>query len=366
MKSNLWLIDAHCDAFEMRNFLGHDFDLSYGKYLLSGEIKHFLTHAFNVRFSPHASNNYHVTFRRLAKGNVGALFLNVSDYDILSGSKMIDAAYTLVNKYPKKVAICHYAKDIEQAVKNNKLALILTAEGPLVFQGKTHLLRNWHRLGIQIVNLSHGEGVNGLTKDAKIIHKHMLSLASTSAWQISTSSERFMSSAKRDKLYKKEKGLSPVGKIMLKEMEKLKMICDLSHANDAAFWETLENTHVKVCATHSNCASLCGHTRNLTDNMMKSLAKRNGVMGLCFYGKFIDEFKPTLHRFLNHILHALSIMGEDHVGIGTDFDGVEPGTFMAIQHPGRMNELWETLDKVGVTAKVMAKIAHGNFLRLMA
>lgn len=106
-------------------------------------------------------------------------------------------------------------------------------------------------------------------------------------------------------------------------------------------------------------------TRNLTDEMMQALARRNGVMGLCFYGEFIDEYKPTLACFVEHVLHALSIMGENHVGIGGDFDGVQPGAFMAIPHPGRMHELWEALDKAGVRLNVMKKIAHENFLRLM-
>jgi membrane dipeptidase len=362
-KNNLWLLDAHCDAFEMRNFLRHDFDLTKKRYLLSPEIKHFLSKTFKAKLSV---NDYHVTLKRLTKGIVKALFLNVSDFDYLAGSKMIDAAYSLVNKYPKKIVICCDAKEIKQAVKNDKIAIILVAEGPLVFQGKVHLLRNWHRLGIQVVNLSHGEGAEGLTKDAQIIYKHQSSLASTCAWQISTSYEKIISFRERNQLYKKQKGLSQIGKTMLNEMEQLGMICDLSHANDAAFWEALENTNVKVCATHSNCASLCNHTRNLTNDMMRALAKRNGVMGLCFYGNFIDENKPTLNRFIEHVLHALSIMGENHVGIGTDFDGVEPGVFMAIPHPGRMNELWEALDKVGINLKIMKKIAHENFLQLMA
>jgi membrane dipeptidase len=152
---------------------------------------------------------------------------------------------------------------------------------------------------------------------------------------------------------------------MLKEMQKLNIICDLSHANDAAFWEIIETTPNKICATHSNCAMLCSHARNLTDEMMQALAKRDGVMGLVFYGKFIDENKPSLERFVQHILHALEIMGPDHVGIGSDFDGVEPGAFMAISHPEKINDLWEALDKAGINAEIMRKIAHENFLRLI-
>lgn len=297
---------------------------------------------------------------------MNALFLNVSDYDFLASSKMIDAVYDLKDKYPEKIAICRHKRDINQAINESKLAIILVAEGPMVFQGKVDLLCNWHRLGIQVANLSHGEGTEGFTKNARIIYKHLLPLAPTSAWQTSTSSDKFMSHTARSKLYQKEKGLSLIGKQMLKEMGKLGMLCDLSHANDAAFWEVLENNQVKVCVTHSNCASLCSHTRNLTDEMMKALAERNGVMGLCFYGNFICEHKPSLARFVDHVLHALSIVGEDHVGIGTDFDGVQQGAFMAIPHPGKMNELWEALGKVGVNLKTISKIAHGNFLRLMA
>lgn len=98
--------------------------------------------------------------------------------------------------------------------------------------------------------------------------------------------------------------------------------------------------------------------------MMKALAARGGVMGLCFYGSFIDKKHPSLQRFVEHILHALTIMGEDHIGIGSDFDGVQLDAFMAILHPGRMNDLWEALDKVGVKHSTLCKIAHGNFLRI--
>jgi membrane dipeptidase len=98
---------------------------------------------------------------------------------------------------------------------------------------------------------------------------------------------------------------------------------------------------------------------------MKALAARGGVMGLCFYGSFIGEQNPSLELFIEHILHALEIMGPDYVGIGGDFDGVEPGAFMAIPHPGKMDKLWEGLDKAGLDKKTIIKIAHKNFLRLL-
>ena len=152
---------------------------------------------------------------------------------------------------------------------------------------------------------------------------------------------------------------------MLRKMEQLGMLCDLSHANDAAFWQALEFSSGKFCATHSNCAALCGHARNLTDDMMKALAERGGVMGLCFFGEFVAEEQPSLDLFVRHVLHALEIMGEDHVGIGSDYDGVPPDAFMAIAHPGEMDRLWQALIAAGVKESTIIKIAHDNFMRLI-
>jgi membrane dipeptidase len=88
-------------------------------------------------------------------------------------------------------------------------------------------------------------------------------------------------------------------------------------------------------------------------------------MGPCFYGKFIAEKKPTLDRYVDHLLHALEVMGPDHVGIGTDFDGVSEGAYMAIPDPSRLDRLWAALDRRGVDRPTQRKIAHDNFLRLL-
>jgi membrane dipeptidase len=121
----------------------------------------------------------------------------------------------------------------------------------------------------------------------------------------------------------------------------------------------------KFCCTHSNCAALCSHTRNLTDVMMEALADRNGVMGICYYGEFIDEHNPSLERYAGHVVHALDVMGSCHVGIGSDYDGVPPDAFMAIPHPGHTGELWTALADAGIKAATLKKIAHENFLRLL-
>ena len=365
MTRKLWLLDAHCDSFEMRNFLKHEFDLSKSKLFIQKTVLNFLNDSFKTEFPAKTVNNYHVTFSRLATGHVKVLFLNIGDYDFLSSSKMLNAAYELVNKYPHKIVIGRNKNEILRSIQQNKLILVLSVEGPIIFQGQIDLMEHWHRLGVRVINLSHGEGTQGFAHNAKIIYKELEQTALHCSLQVTTSAECYMSSEAREKLRSKERGLSEFGKRMLNKMERLNILCDLSHANDAAFWETLETTSGKVCVTHSNCSSLCPHTRNLTDAMMTALAEHNGVMGLCFYGPYISEHKPSLKLFVEHVLHALSVMGPDHVGIGSDFDGVQPGAFMAIPHPGHINDLWEALDKAGVNQKTLKKIAHENFLRLM-
>lgn len=362
----LWLLDAHCDSFEMRNFLEHDFNLGKGNYKLSPTIRNFLKNVFKTSLPSSAKHAYHVTFSRLQQGGVRSLFLNIGDYELLQSSFKLDAAYELVRKFPTKVLICNNAKEIYNTVKLGKLALLLTVEDPCLFQGQVALLKHWNRLGVKVVSLTHGEGSQGLTKYPRLIYKKTGKQLRQYAWQISTSSECYLSSAARSSLYKKEKGLNKIGKQMLQAMTACNIVCDLAHANDRSFWETLETTTGKVCVTHANCAALCGHTRNLTNEMMRALAQRGGVMGLCFYGNFIDKNKPSLLRYVDHILHALSIMGPNKVGIGTDYDGVPPDAFMAIPHPARMQDLWEALDKAGVDQETMQKIAHENFLNLIA
>lgn len=364
-KNKFWLFDAHCDVFERHNFFGHNLNLAKNKAPIAQPIREFIQKSFGMSLSKNYIHDYHVTLSRLHRGNVGALFLNVGDFDLLQSSKMLNGAHKLSTNHPNKISLCNEYNEILTAIKTNKIAIVLAVEGPTIFNEQIDLLCNWHRLGVKVISASHGEGTEGLTHDAKLIYKHIQKQIQQSALQITTSSECYMSLTARKQLYKKERGLSPFGKLAIKEMERLNIICDLAHASDATFWEVLEKSAVKVCATHSNCAALCHHTRNLTDDMMKALAARQGVMGLCFYGNFINAKKPSLSAFVEHVLHALAIMGPDYVGIGTDYDGVEPGSFMAIPNPAHMNDLWEALDKAGVNQKTMQKIAHGNFLELL-
>jgi microsomal dipeptidase-like Zn-dependent dipeptidase len=247
----------------------------------------------------------------------------------------------------------------------------MACEGSFLFLERLDLLRNWHRLGVRVVTLTHGEGQEDLGWFAKtaLAKDSLIQAGSIPALQVTPSRDEYMEAGAREELRKKEKGLTSFGRSAVEEMIRLGMACDLSHANDATFWDALnlaeETGTGKFCCTHSNCAALCNHTRNLTDAMMEALSDRNGVMGICFYGEFIDEHSLSLERYAEHVLHALDVMGPDHVGIGSDYDGVPPDAFMAVSHPGHMNELWTALADAGIQAATLRKIAHKNFLKLL-
>jgi membrane dipeptidase len=350
--SEIWTLDAHCDTLYMRVFLGGE--------RAPEELRGVDPEDF-----------FRVTLPRLKEGRVGCLFLNVGDIGLLTSSAIIDYLYTGAWGGAGEVSVCRDAGEVYRTVQSGKLAAVMACEGSFLFLERLDLLRNWHRLGVRVASITHGEGQEALGWFANmaLARDSMIRAGSSAATQVTPSRDEYMEPELREGLRKKEKGLTAFGRLAVEEMMRLGMVCDLSHSNDATFWDALkladETGGGKFCCTHGNCAALCNHTRNLTDTMMEALATHGGVMGICFFGEFIDEHNPSLERYIGHVVHALDVMGPDHVGIGSDYDGVPPGAFMAIPHPGLMNELWTALCDAGVQKATIRKIAHKNFLRLL-
>jgi len=349
---DLWTLDAHCDTWYMQEFLrGAN---------LPPELRGVDPAAF-----------FRVTRPRLQEGNVRCLFLNAGDISLLTSSAIIDTLHLQAGTPEAECSICHDAGEVLRTVRSGRLAVVMACESSFLFLGRLDLLRNWHRLGVRVTNITHGEGQEGLGWFAQtaLAKDSLIQTGSSPALQGTLSRDAYMEPALREKLWKSEKGLTSFGISAVEEMMRLGIVCDLSHANDATFRDALalgeEQGQGRFCCTHSNCAALCTHTRNLTDAMMESLADHGGVMGICFYGEFIDEHAPSLGRCVDHVLHALDVMGPDHVGIGSDYDGVPPGANMAVPHPGRMDDLWTALRDAGVPGATLQKIAHENFLRLL-
>lgn len=206
---------------------------------------------------------------------------------------------------------------------------------------------------------------------------------------------------------KKWGGLSPFGKEVVAEMNRLGMLVDVSHVSDDTFYDVLEYSTRPVVATHSCCRALCDHPRNMTDDMIRALTEKGGVIQINFYPVFLDptfagkmvaiaekgetieaEFiadpadqlkraawnriqdelqaldRPSYKSIADHIDHVVSLVGIDHVGIGSDYDGIEV-TPDGMEDISMMPVLFDELRSRGYSEKDLAKIAGENFFRIL-
>lgn len=160
-------------------------------------------------------------------------------------------------------------------------------------------------------------------------------------------------------------GLKPFGIEVIKRMNKLGMVIDVSHLSDGGFWDVIEHSTKPVVASHSNVRALCSHPRNLTDEMIKALAQKGGVAGVNFYPYFLHKSgKATVADIANHTWHLYQVGGEDVVAFGTDFDGFDDGE-LDIAHMGEMNLVYDAIKKRGFSERQIDKILNGNILRVL-
>jgi len=316
------ILDAHCDSLVLRWSRGDPMDLA------------------------HVDPAYQVDLPRLRQGGMNCLFTYVGDNDLALSSVLVDAVYEMCRTHPDDFTLCTTRSEVSRAPTQSQIAIVMTVEGLAMLDENLAHLRNWHRLGVRVANITHGGG-------------------GRPELQVDPSTFDFIGPAERETLRRQSKGLTPFGRQALAEMGRLGMAVDLAHINDTAFWEVLERADCPVCYTHGGCYALSPHSRALTDEMMVALAKKGGVMGIAFYRAFIHREDPTLDRLCDHFIHALEVMGPDHVGIGSDFDGT-PRTLRPIPEDVSMLEaLFVALAERGLDEKTLEKIAGENFLRVL-
>lgn len=161
------------------------------------------------------------------------------------------------------------------------------------------------------------------------------------------------------------KGLKPFGIEVVRRMNELGMIVDVSHMSDGGFWDVLKHSKRPVVASHSNARALCNHPRNLSDEMVRALANQGGVIGMNTYPYFVHSSGiASMEQMADHMVHIYKVGGEDVLGIGTDFDGYDEGT-SDFHHIGQMNEFYEIVKKRGFTERQMEKIWNQNILRVI-
>jgi membrane dipeptidase len=160
---------------------------------------------------------------------------------------------------------------------------------------------------------------------------------------------------------RRHRGLTDLGRAVLRRMQDRGIVVDVSHLSEASFWDAVRATHGPIIASHSNAAGLQPHPRNLTDAQLRAIAARGGVVGVNFYPAFLGA--ATLDRVLDHIDYLARIMGADHVALGSDYDGI-PRTPSGLEDVSRLPNLTAGLQRRGYTVEQIHKILGANALRV--
>jgi membrane dipeptidase len=164
--------------------------------------------------------------------------------------------------------------------------------------------------------------------------------------------------------------ITDAGRWLIRRMDQMRILLDVSHFGVASFMSALDAANRPVIASHSNCYAVCKHPRNLNDMQIRALADKRGVMGVCLYNQFIKDGAQmaTLDDVWAHVSHVLDIVGDDHLGVGTDFDGgvTKEYTPIGLDSIGDLPLLVNFLREKGLSDEAVAKIAGGNMLRVLA
>jgi len=252
---------------------------------------------------------------------------------------------------PKDIALVRSSKDAVRAGKSGKVGMIISVEGiGRWLDGNVDTLRIMHRLGLRLAGITHGEGGS---------EPHFL--------QGTKSLYRICTMAEREDDRKNAGGLTPFGKDVLKASNEMGILTDLSHINDRAFYDVLEQTSKPCIMSHSAVYALCPHARGMTDDQLKALAQNGGAVGIAFAPQFIDvePKNATIDRFVEHILYVIDLVGIDYVGIGTDYDGLGRVTIPVIPEVSQLVLLTQSMMEHGMSADEIKQVWGGNFLRLI-
>ena len=301
-------------------------------------------------------NDLAIDIEKMEKGDYllqnFALFTDQKKRDIpeYETMKLLDMYYRMMDENKDRIAPVLKYEDIEKNSKEGKLSAMLTLEdGGVVFDDLA-MLRNYYRLGVRMIcltwNYENGVGYPNLLVNPDFVNSAVPNLLQ----RVDTVN-----------------GLTDFGFDYIQEMERLGIIIDVSHLNDAGFWDVFDSTTKPFVASHSNARALCPVARNMSDEMILALAERGGVMGLNFCGDFLElHNKPNgpsrIRAMVDQIKYIRDLAGIDVIALGTDFDGIN--CELEIEDASQMNKLEEALYKEGFTTEEVEKIFYKNALRV--
>ena len=237
----------------------------------------------------------------------------------------------IVARNSQYVSIARRPDDLWLNKQQGRKSIMLGIENGHALEGSIDNLRHFAQRGIVYMTLCHN-GDNDICDSARGEHTH--------------------------------NGVSAFGHEVISEMNRLGIMVDLSHAGEKSFYDALEISKTPIVCSHSSCRSLCDHPRNLTDDQMRALAQQGGVMQVTLYNGFlIKDGEATLDDAMRHIDHAIEVMGIDHVGLGTDFDG--DGGIRGLASSSELMNYTRELLKRHYSETDIQKLWGGNFFRIM-
>jgi membrane dipeptidase len=360
------LIDTHADT--PQRFLDENFDIG----------------------STDPNDVGHISLDKAQRGNLGAEFFSIwVDPETNKGHfaqhtfDLIDSVYEQAAHHPDRMMMAFSTADIERAHHEHKLAALMGIEGGHSIENDIHLLRDYYRLGVRYMTLS---------------------WSNTNEWADSSGDID-------DPKVEHHNGLTDFGKQVVLEMNRLGMMVDISHVADKTFWDAIAVSKAPVIASHSSARALVDAPRNMTDDMLRAVAKNGGVVQVNFYSGFVDEAfrkrmvdqkkeqdaavqkyvdhlkadgkpvtyaaedqierewmamipRPPLKSLIDHIDHIAKVAGIDHVGLGSDFDGVSGATPAGIDSAADLPKITQALLDRGYSETDIKKILGGNTLRV--
>ncbi|MBR4898217.1 MAG: membrane dipeptidase [Prevotella sp.] len=244
---------------------------------------------------------------------------------------IFDKIGEIVEHYDDYLALARTPGDLYENKRHGRKSIMLGIENGLALGGQLQNVSHFAERGVVYITLCHN-GDNDLCDSCRGSNVHG--------------------------------GVSRFGEQVIREMNRLGLMVDLSHAGDKSFFDALEISKTPIVCTHSSCRALCDHPRNLTDEQMRRLAQAGGVMQVTLYNGFLrKDGKATILDAIDHLEHAIKVMGIDHVGLGTDFDG--DGGVPGLANASELTLFTYQLLQRSYSERDIQKIWGGNFLRVM-
>ncbi|MGI8906482.1 MAG: dipeptidase [Candidatus Sumerlaeaceae bacterium] len=306
-------------------------------------------------------------FENWHKGGINTVFFAVwvdprrypKSRAVARAHQMIDCLTTQAARFPNELMLCDTAADVRRAIAQHRIASLLGVEGGVAINNDVANIEAFRRRGCRYMTLTWRGNLKWAGSSQDNGARQLDRLARSQG----VVQDEFSTG-----------GLTEFGREIVREMNRVGMMVDLSHVSDQTFYEALVVTQRPAIVSHSNCRAVSNHPRNITDDMLRALAMNGGVIGLNLWADLLEPkgrgsdddgaTSVTLDTVLDMIDHMVQVGGIDHVGLGTDFEGMSDLP-IGLETAAEMPRLFEGMRRRGYSDADVRKFAGENFLRVL-